>query len=141
MSTQDPAHGIEELAQLGGVSRRTVRYYIQEGLLPAPLGVGRGRHYDKRHLEALLRVKSLQESGHTLEEIRRTLSGRRPQVAAPIAFLPKRSLWRRFALAPGVELHVAGDVPLPSAAALEDLADWCRAHLGRGGDHDDDDEE
>lgn len=34
------------MAELGGVSRRTVRYYVQEGLLSAPLGVGRGRHYD-----------------------------------------------------------------------------------------------
>jgi len=30
---------VGELAELGGVSRRTVRYYVQEGLIPAPLGL------------------------------------------------------------------------------------------------------
>src|SRR6185503_1094737 len=65
--------GIEDLAELGGVTRRTVRYYVQEGLLPAPLGVGRGRHYGPEHLERLLHVKALQEDGLPLSEIRRRL--------------------------------------------------------------------
>ena len=50
-------YGILELAELGGVSRRTVRYYVQEGLLPAPLGVGRGRHYGPAHLEQLITIE------------------------------------------------------------------------------------
>ena len=44
MDGEQGRYNIDELADLGGVSRRTVRYYVQEGLLPAPLGVGRGRH-------------------------------------------------------------------------------------------------
>ena len=60
---RESRHAIGELADLGGVSRRTVRYYVQEGLLPAPLGVGRGRHYGAEHLEQLLKVKALQEQG------------------------------------------------------------------------------
>ena len=66
-------YAIEELATLGGVSRRTVRYYVQEGLIPPPLGLGRGNHYTPEHLEQLLRVKALQENGRTLVEIRRVL--------------------------------------------------------------------
>ena len=34
---EEGRYDIDELADLGGVSRRTVRYYVQEGLLPAPL--------------------------------------------------------------------------------------------------------
>ena len=56
-------YAIGDLADLGGVSRRTVRYYVQEGLLPAPFGVGRGNHYGPEHLDQLLRVKALQEWG------------------------------------------------------------------------------
>ncbi len=59
-------YGVEELAGLAGVSRRTVRYYVQEGLLPPPFGLGRGRHYGPAHLEPLIRLKSLQEQGLTL---------------------------------------------------------------------------
>ena len=42
----EPRYGIAELAEAGGVTRRTVRYYVREELLPAPLGVG------KRHIPA-----------------------------------------------------------------------------------------
>ena len=75
-------YAIGDLADLGGVSRRTVRYYVQEGLLPAPLGVGRGNHYGAEHLEQLLKVKALQEAGRTLDEIRRELTKRSRQSRA-----------------------------------------------------------
>jgi DNA-binding transcriptional MerR regulator len=101
---------IGELATLGGVSRRTVRYYVQEGLIPQPLGLGRGNHYTADHLEQLLRVKAMQESGRTLDEIRGALgqapSRRAAGKPAREEVLP-RSLWRRIALTPGVEVHVA----------------------------------
>ena len=64
-------YAIGDLARLAGVSRRTVRYYVQEDLIPPPHGVGRGNHYGPEHLEQILRVKELQESGRTLDEIRR----------------------------------------------------------------------
>ena len=130
--TEDVRYAIGDLAELGGVSRRTVRYYVQEGLIPAPFGVGRGSHYGREHLDQLLEVKSLQESGRTLDEIRRALHGRpghqhaRDAAAAPA---PDRSLYRRLLLAPGVELHVAGHVRMPSPARLNELAAWCRAHF------------
>ncbi len=137
MSAEDPRYNIDELADLGGVSRRTVRYYVQEGLIPPPLGVGRGPHYERAHLDALLQVKAMQEAGRSLDEIRRTRTRRgardlREAASQGSPPAPSRSLWRRFDLAPGVELHVSGDARLPSAAALEELATWCRVHLGRG---------
>jgi DNA-binding transcriptional MerR regulator len=126
-------YGIDELAELGGVSRRTVRYYVQEQLLPAPLGVGRGDHYGQEHLDALLKVKSMQEAGLSLDAIHRALAGAppRPRLAAPASH---QSIWRRLAVAPGVELHVRGDLPAPPDATLERLAEWYRAHLGTTGD-------
>jgi len=136
-----PRYGLDELAELGGVSRRTVRYYIQEDLLPPPYGVGRGPHYGPEHLDALRRVRSLQEAGRTLDEIRRPQAGRdRRRAAAAPAPQPDMSAWRRIALAPGVELHVSGDARLPSAGALDALADWCRANLSRGSEDPDADD-
>lgn len=117
-------YAIGELATLGGVSRRTVRYYVQEGLIPPPLGVGRGNHYGAEHLERLLRVKALQESGRTLDEIRRTLGQGVRASDRPEEQPMPREMWRRLTLAPGVELHVASGVRLPPAAAVRELADW-----------------
>lgn len=132
-------YAIGDLAILGGVSRRTVRYYVQEGLIPPPLGLGRGNHYTDDHLQQLLRVKAMQEAGRTLDEIRQELArGRwsaRSSEPVPADLALPRELWRRIVLAPGVELHVAGSVGLPSPGALRELAEWCRRHLqdSRGG--------
>jgi DNA-binding transcriptional MerR regulator len=137
-------YAIGDLASLGGVSRRTVRYYVQEGLIPAPLGVGRGNHYTAEHLDQLLRVKAMQEAGRTLDEIRRafgqpenSLSGGEPVRDEPPV---SRSLWRRIALTPGVELHVASTVRLPSGARLHELAEWCRRHFPEPDDRNQGDE-
>lgn len=122
-------YAIDDLARLADVSRRTVRYYVQEGLIPAPLGVGRGRHYGPPHLERLLRVKALQSSGRSLDEIRGTALAREPKPARATRTAPQRSLWRRLQLAPGVELHVADHITLPAPGLLGELADWCRLHF------------
>jgi DNA-binding transcriptional MerR regulator len=131
----EPRYAIGDLAALGGVSRRTVRYYVQEGLLPPPLGIGRGNHYGPAHLQQLLRVKAQQEAGRTLDEIRRALDGSAPRSSArPVATarpeesIP-RAVWRRLMLSPGVELHVSADVQLPSPGRLQELAAWCRTNL------------
>ena len=132
----EPRYAIGDLADLGGVSRRTVRYYVQEGLLPTPFGVGRGNHYGPGHLAQLLRVKALQEAGRTLDEIRCTLNGHEGAMVEALRAAPSegrpplaREVWRRLTLAPGVELHVAGDVRLPSPARLTELANWCRQNF------------
>ena len=125
-------YSVGELADLGGVSRRTVRYYVQEGLLPAPLGVGRGDHYSREHLDRLLQVKALQEAGRTLDDIRQVLDGVAVPAAGSVPSVPTplpREVWRRVNVAPGVELHVSGGVRLPSPARLQELAAWCRLHL------------
>jgi DNA-binding transcriptional MerR regulator len=130
----DARYGIEELAALGGVTRRTVRYYVQESLLPAPLGVGRGRHYGPEHLERLQAVKALQERGLSLDEVRDELergpARRRAAVAASLSepqVAP--SAWRRIEIVPGVELHVRGERRLPSAGRLRELVEWCRRYF------------
>lgn len=123
-------YAIQDLADLADVSRRTVRYYVQEGVIPAPLGVGRGRHYEQAHLERLLQVKELQAAGRTLDEIRATLAGvgtRTTKRATSPS--PDRSLWRRVQLAPGIEIHVEHHITLPGPHRLRELADWCRLHF------------
>ncbi len=114
---------IGELSRRAGVSRRTVRFYVQRGLIPPPYGLGRGDHYGEEHLAAVLRVKALQERGLSLEEIRLGLGLRRePAVLAetPTAVTrvaeegpryrslraPQGEVWVRHPLLPGVELHV-----------------------------------
>lgn len=133
MDGDQELYNADELADLGGVTRRTVRYYVQEGLIPPPLGVGRGRHYGRAHLERLLEVKAQQEAGLSLDDIRARRAAPTGG-ATPALRLPQpltRSTWRRLLVAPGVELHVSHDVRLPAPGRLEDLVEWCRIHLSR----------
>jgi DNA-binding transcriptional MerR regulator len=107
-----------------------VRYYVQEGLVPPPLGLGRGAHYTKEHLDALLRVKSMQERGLLLEEIRLALLPGKPRPAIEEEPTPvPRSHWSRIELMPGVELHVSSRRQIPRPAKLQELAVWCRDHF------------
>ncbi len=73
MDEADGTFGIDELADAAGVSRRTVRFYVQRGLLPVPRGLGRGRHYGGEHLRTLRRIRALQEDGVPLALIARQL--------------------------------------------------------------------
>ena len=134
----DARYAIGDLARLAGVSRRTVRYYVQEGLIPAPLGVGRGNHYSREHLDEILRVKAMQEAGRTLDEIRNgpTPGARTKRRDRETAAAPERTLWRRLSLSPGVEIHIASHVRLPSPSRLQELTDWCRDHFPTANEED-----
>src|SRR5687768_76876 len=107
---------IAELADAAGLSRRAIRFYVQQRLLPAPSGRGRGRHYDPSHLERLRRIAELQSAGHSLDAIRRILEGGRESMSTlsapePQARRPRvrpalsAELWTRLRLSDGVELH------------------------------------
>src|SRR5262245_22159285 len=114
-------YGIADLAERGGVTRRTVRYYVQRGLLPAPLGTGRGPHYTLTHLERLIHIRQLQERGVPLAEIAVRLDGASPTLESASEAPPERSTWTRFVLTDGVELHVRTgtmDIPLAQLARL-----------------------
>jgi DNA-binding transcriptional MerR regulator len=71
----DPAEplSIEQLADRAGVSVRTVRYYVSEGLLPGPSGRGRQAEYTADHLARLLLIRRLVEHRVPLGEQRRRL--------------------------------------------------------------------
>jgi DNA-binding transcriptional MerR regulator len=67
---KDDRYTAEQLAQLGGVSLRTVRYYVQEGLIDRPEARGPGGHFTDKHLRQLKRCQLLQDWGFDLETIR-----------------------------------------------------------------------
>jgi DNA-binding transcriptional MerR regulator len=71
----EPTYAIAELAALTGVSIRTIRYYLSQGLLPAPGEPGPGAHYTERHVNRLRLTKRLQEQHLPLAEIRNRLAG------------------------------------------------------------------
>ncbi len=66
----DKTFTLDELCTLTDLTKRTVRYYMQMGLVERPIGETRAAHYTSGHLDQLLRVKQLYPSGqHMLSEI------------------------------------------------------------------------
>ncbi len=60
---------LDELAAAGGVTARTVRFYRERGLLPAPMREGRIAWYGQEHLERLRLISHLLDRGHTLSGV------------------------------------------------------------------------
>jgi DNA-binding transcriptional MerR regulator len=67
--TKAQTYSLDELCQLADMNLRTVRYYIQQGLVPGPEGKNRGARYFPLHLERLLQIKKWQAAGLSLERI------------------------------------------------------------------------
>src|SRR4051794_39849484 len=67
---------LEELATRAGVSPRTVRYYIQRGLLPAPDFKGPDTAYGEKHLLGLRAIRKLQDAYWPLDAIANALAGK-----------------------------------------------------------------
>jgi DNA-binding transcriptional MerR regulator len=66
-------YSIDELATLVELPRRTVRYYVQQGLVDRPIGEKRAAYYTSRHLEQLLTIRKWQQAGLSLDRIREIL--------------------------------------------------------------------
>ena len=97
-------YGVDELAALTGVTQRTLRYYIQIGLVDRPIGETRAAYYTAHHLEQLLTVRKWTEAGLALESIRRLMSGDLP--ATPPEPRGQIEVRSHLMLASGVELVV-----------------------------------
>ena len=115
---------LDELCALTDLTKRTVRYYVQIGLVNRPEGETRAAKYSPQHLEQLLLVKKWTAAGVSLDRIRELLQGG----SAPV---PERGR------VPGSievcsHLHVADGVELviePTRAGLtpEQLRHFVRA--------------
>ena len=98
---------IFDLAMLGGLSLRTVRYYIQDGLVDRPQGIGKGAYYTQTHVDQILTIRKWQDAGLSLERIRELmLQG----AAAPVPPAPRRAgtveVWSHVVVADGVEVNL-----------------------------------
>ena len=77
-TTTENLHQIGEVAELVGLSLRTVRYYEEVGLLSAPARTEGGfRLYGAEHIDQLLLIKQMKPLGFSIEEMRALLDARK----------------------------------------------------------------
>jgi DNA-binding transcriptional MerR regulator len=106
---------LDQLCTLTELPRRTVRYYIQLGLVERPIGETRAAYYTDRHLDQLLTIRKWTEAGLSLERVRELLEGADPQVPPPRPRQPGSvEVMSHLIIAEGVELVIE-----PGRAGLE----------------------
>ncbi len=137
---------LTELAEAVGVSPRTVRYYVQRGLLPAPPFRGPDTVYGEEHLLRLKAIRVLQARFLPLDAIQVELLRLTPEALRALADselpppspppapapepvpprAPRRDVppppvtrWQRWELAPGLELHLADTADEKTRALAE----------------------
>ena len=117
---------LDDLCTLAALPKRTVRYYIQIGLLDRPVGETRAAHYLSSHLDSLLRIKQLTEAGIALERVRDVLRGEPaavpPRPRQPGAVDVRSHIW----IAPGIEVQIS---PEEAQASPEQVRALARAVL------------
>lgn len=105
---------LDDIAALAELPRRTVRYYIQSGLVDRPEGIGKGAFYSERHVEQLLLVRKWQLAGLSLERIGEVL---KEPSSGSLPPTPRRAgtveVWSHLVVADGVEVTLE-----PSRAGL-----------------------
>mgnify|MGYP003434655752 FL=1 len=115
---------LQQLVELTELPMRTIRYYIQIGLVDRPIGERRTASYNQQHLQQLLSIKQWSDAGLSLERIRLLISN--PQQV--VAHLPEPALpgsvtvIRQITLVPGLTLNVDGQASGVSDAQIQALA-------------------
>lgn len=137
---------IGELESASGILRRTIYFYVQQGILPPPAGAGLAARYHSAHLNRLRAIPRFRAIGWRLDQIRDyfakhseesiatiaqggSLSDRLQALeagpASPAEEIPalarRPSYLARYPLAPGVDLLVERDVPPNLAEQVERL--------------------
>jgi DNA-binding transcriptional MerR regulator len=134
-----PGLSLQDLAALTGTTTRTVRFYMERGVIPPPKVRGPGTRYERAHLLRLVAARTLRAfESLGLDAIKKRLADATPEalealvkrnltpgrlatalgiaVGAPAALAPTTPVavgaekrWSRLELAVGLELHLRDD--------------------------------
>lgn len=139
MNENERTYSFEELCSLAALPERTVRFYIQKGLVPPPHGKKRGAWYDELHLERLLTIRRWQRAGLSLERIAEIIAGADSDIPeSPHPQPGSVAVWSRLLVRDGIELHIE---PHRAGLSPEQLRAFCRKvmdamdTIAKGEDH------
>jgi DNA-binding transcriptional MerR regulator len=68
-------YDIQRLVAESGIPRRTIHFYVQQGLLPPPQGAGLAATYGEEHRLRLALIPILRRQGQRLDQIRARFGG------------------------------------------------------------------
>lgn len=119
---EEKTYTIQQLSELTDFPRRTIRYYIQEGILAPPAGRGRGGFYYDSHLYTLSKIKTLQEQGMNLSAIIRVLKQDKPT-----SISVSGETWTRCRITNKLEFHVRNDTDNLNQREISKITDFIQS--------------
>ena len=130
---------LTDLARRAGVPPRTVRYYVQRGLLSAPRFRGPDTAYDEEHLLRLQAIRRLQERFFPLDAIQVELARMTPDAIRALAEGAEPSpLTATMPPPPAPSAAIPrsatlqGSAPAPASAQVDGGSAWERWELAPG---------
>ena len=100
------SYPLADLCVLADLPMRTVRYYVQVGLVDRPKGETRAARYGAKHLEQLLLIKKWTTAGVSLDRIRELLQGEVAPVPPRQKAIGSVEVRSHLSVADGVELVI-----------------------------------
>lgn len=124
-------YSIQDLCEQTSLPRRTIHFYVQQGILPPPDGAGVGARYNENHLLCLKLIPLLRRKGLKLDDIRVRLQGLdesalralydQVYAPAPPALLPVSQPFAHYALPAGITLVVPASLNPSERKKLTEL--------------------
>ena len=129
-------YSIQDLSQLTNIPRRTIHFYVQQGLLPSPESAGVGTHYAEIHLLCLKLIPLLKSGGMRLDDIRELFKEKSaeqlqalfeqvnlPREPQP-ALLPVSQPFAHYQLPAGMMLSVPGTLSTAERKKLSEILNF-----------------
>jgi DNA-binding transcriptional MerR regulator len=127
---------IADLERESGLTARTIRYYISQGLMQPAFGRGPSAVYDADHLLRLRYIQRLKEDRVPLDEIKSHLNSLSPEevaMALKVETQPEAENWRHFRLHGDFEIIVrdrpAGSRDVTHERAFDLIVEYARSVL------------
>jgi len=105
----DKKYSLDELCLLTEFSKRTVRFYMQQGLVDRSEGQKKGAFYLEKHLLQLLEIKKWQKAGLSLDRIKEIIRDENTdELIPPIKNQQAGSVevWSHLLVSDGISLQI-----------------------------------
>jgi len=102
-------YSLDELCSLTDISKRTIRFYMGQGLVDRGEGQKKGAYYLEKHLRQLLEVKKWQKAGLSLERIKEIISDKKSAPLIPPVRIQQPGsieVWSHLMISDGISLQI-----------------------------------
>ncbi|CAM3030812.1 helix-turn-helix domain-containing protein [Vibrio rarus] len=121
---------MQQLSELTDLPVRTIRFYIQKGLVDRPIGERKGAKYNEDHVAQCLKIKKWTAAGLSLDKVAQALVEPPLELPTPPKKTGDVSMKTCIHLAEGVELIIDSDIAQLSASDIRSLANTIISQLG-----------